>query len=96
MLNTLENLFNLARERKKSPKDGSYTNKLLNNKSLSKAKVLEEINELIEAVDKDTNKIHEAADVFYHLIMYLEANDCLLYTSPSPRALSTSRMPSSA
>ena len=75
MLNTLENLFKLARERKKSPKQGSYTNKLLTDKSLSKAKVLEEINELIEAVEKDTNKIHEAADVFYHLIMYLEAND---------------------
>ena len=75
MLNTLENLFSLARDRKKSPKGGSYTNKLLNDKSLSKAKVLEEINELIEAVEKDTNKIHEAADVFYHLIMYLEAND---------------------
>ena len=75
MLSTLENLFNLARDRKKSPIDGSYTNKLLNDKSLSKSKVLEEINELIEAVEKDTNKIHEAADVFYHLIMYLEAND---------------------
>ena len=75
MLNTLENIFNLARERKKYPVDGSYTNKLLSNKSLSKAKVLEEINELIEAVEKDTNKIHEAADVFYHLILYLEAND---------------------
>ena len=75
MLNTLENIFNLARERKKSPVNGSYTNKLLSNKSLSKAKVLEEINELIEAVEKDTNKIHEAADVFYHLILYLEAND---------------------
>ena len=75
MLSTLETLFNLARERKKSPVDGSYTNKLLNDKSLSKAKVLEEINELIEAVEKDTNKIHEAADVFYHLIIYLEANN---------------------
>ncbi len=75
MLSTLENLFNLARERKKSPVDGSYTNKLLNDKSLSKAKVLEEINELIEAVENNSNKIHEAADVFYHLIMYLEAND---------------------
>jgi phosphoribosyl-ATP pyrophosphohydrolase len=75
MLNTLENLFNLARERKKNPISGSYTNKLLSNKSLSKEKVLEEINELIEAVDKGTNKIHEAADVFYHLIMYLEVND---------------------
>ena len=75
MLSTLENLFNLARERKKNPVDESYTNELLSNKSLSKAKVLEEISELVEAVDKDTNKIHEAADVFYHLIMYLEANN---------------------
>ena len=75
MLSTLESLVNLARERKKSPVDGSYTNKLLSNKSLSKEKVLEEINELIEAVENDTNKIHEAADVFYHLIIYLEAND---------------------
>ncbi len=75
MLNTLESLFYLARERKSAPVDGSYTNKLLSDKSLSKAKVLEEINELIEAVEEDSNKIHEAADVFYHLIMYLEANN---------------------
>ena len=75
MLNTLESLFKLARERKSSPVEGSYTNKLLSDKSLSKAKVLEEINELIEAVEQDSNKIHEAADVFYHLIMYLEANN---------------------
>ena len=75
MLNTLESLFNLARERKKTPVDGSYTNKLLSDNSLSKEKILEEINELIEAVDNNSNKIHEAADVFYHLIMYLEANN---------------------
>ncbi len=75
MLNALENLFNLARERKKTPMDGSYTNKLLSDKTLSKDKVLEEINELIEAVENNSNKIHEAADVFYHLIMYLEANE---------------------
>ena len=75
MLNTLESLFKLARERKSSPVDGSYTNKLLSDKFLSKAKVLEEINELIEAVEEDTNKIHEAADVFYHLAVYLEANN---------------------
>ena len=75
MLNAIENLVKLARERKINPVEGSYTNKLLFDKSLSKAKVLEEINELIEAVEKNTNKIHEAADVFYHLIMYLEAND---------------------
>ena len=75
MLNTLESLFKLARQRKSSPVDGSYTNKLLSDKSLSKAKVLEEINELVEAIEEDSNKIHEAADVFYHLIMYLEANN---------------------
>ncbi len=75
MLNTLENLIKLARERKSSPVEGSYTNKLLTDKLLSKAKVLEEVNELIEAVEENSNKIHEAADVFYHLLMYLEAND---------------------
>ena len=75
MLNTLENLIKLARDRKSSPVEGSYTNKLLKDKSLSKAKVLEEVNELIEAVEENSNKIHEAADVFYHLLMYIEAND---------------------
>ena len=72
MLKILEDLVTLARERKNNPVKGSYTNKLLEEKSLAKEKVLEEINELIEAVDQDSNKIHEAADVFYHLIMYLE------------------------
>jgi phosphoribosyl-ATP pyrophosphohydrolase len=75
MLNTLENLIKLARERKSIPIEGSYTNQLLTDKDLSKAKVLEEVDELIEAIEKDTNKIHEAADVFYHLLMYLEANN---------------------
>ena len=75
MLDTLESLFKLARDRKNNPVESSYTSKLLSDKSLSKEKVLEEINELIESVEKNTNKIHEAADVFYHLIMYLEAND---------------------
>jgi phosphoribosyl-ATP pyrophosphohydrolase len=75
MLSTLENLIKLARERRSSPVEGSYTNKLLTDKALSKAKVLEEVDELIEAIEEDTNKIHEAADVFYHLLMYLEAND---------------------
>ena len=75
MLKILENLIKLARDRKSSPVRGSYTNKLLNDKSLSKAKVLEEVDELIEAVEENSNKIHEAADVLYHLLMYLEAND---------------------
>ena len=72
MLKTLEDLVTLARERKSNPVEGSYTNKLLEDKSLAKKKILEEINELIEAVEQDSNKIHEAADVLYHLIMYFE------------------------
>ena len=72
MLKTLEDLVTLARERKKNPVEGSYTNKLLEDKILAKEKVLEEIDELIDSVEKNKNKIHEAADVFYHLIMYLE------------------------
>ena len=72
MLKTLEDLVTLARQRKNNPIKGSYTNKLLEDQSLAKEKVLEEINELIEAVENNSNKIHEAADVFYHLIIYLE------------------------
>ena len=75
MLNVLEELINLARIRKKNPIEDSYTNKLLKDKNLSKEKVLEEIRELVESVDQNSNKIHEAADVLYHLIIYLESND---------------------
>ena len=74
-MNIFDDLIKLARERKSKPVEGSYTNKLLSDKSLSKAKVLEEVDELIGAVEENSNKIHEAADVFYHLIMYLEANN---------------------
>ena len=74
-MNIFDDLIKLARERKDKPVEGSYTNELLSDKSLSKAKVLEEIDELIEAVEKDTNKIHELVDLFFHLIMYLEANN---------------------
>ena len=75
MFEILVQLMKTIRERKRSSPDSSYTNKLLNNKNLSVAKVKEEIGELIEAVEKDTNKIHEAADVMYHLMVYLEANN---------------------
>ena len=74
MLKILEELVLLARERKNNPVQGSYTNKLLEDKTLAKEKVLEEVKELIEAVEENLNKTHEAADVLYHLMMYLEAN----------------------
>ena len=74
MFNNLEELVKIIRERKNSSPDKSYTNKLLNDKNLSKEKVKEEIKELFEAVEKNTNKIYESADVLYHLLVYLEAN----------------------
>ena len=75
MLQNLEELIKIIRKKKNSSPDKSYTNKLLNDKSLSVAKVKEEMGELIEAVEKNSNKIHEAADVIYHLMVYLEANN---------------------
>ena len=74
MLKTLEDLINIIRDRKSSSDDSSYTSKLLKNRSLSVEKVKEEIAELIEAVENNSNKIHEAADVLYHLLVYLEGN----------------------
>ena len=74
MFNDLEELVKIIRERKNSSPDKSYTNKLLNDKKLSAEKIKEEISELIEAIEKDTNKVHEAADVLYHLMVLLEAN----------------------
>ena len=75
MLKTLEDIILMVRERKTKPQSESYTNKLLTNKELSVGKVKEEVQELIEAVENNTNKVHETADVMYHLIVYLEANN---------------------
>ena len=75
MFENLEQLIKTIRDRKNASPDKSYTNKLLNNKNLSVSKVKEEIAELIESVEKNSNKIHEAADVIYHLMVYLEANN---------------------
>ena len=75
MLKTLEDLIATIRQRKSSSDESSYTAKLLKDKSLSVEKVKEEIGELIEAVENNSNKVHEAADVLYHLLVYLEANE---------------------
>ena len=64
----------IIRQRKESSVEESYTKKLLNNKNLSIEKVKEEIEELIDAIEKNSNKVHEAADVLYHLMVLLEAN----------------------
>ena len=75
MLENLEKLIKIIRERKNSSPDKSYTNKLLNDKNLIVTKVKEEIGELIEAVEDKSNTIHEATDVIYHLMVYLEGNN---------------------
>ena len=75
MLENLEQLIKTIRDRKDSSSDESYTYKLLNDKNLSVAKVKEEIGELIESIEQNSNKVHEAADVIYHLMVYLEANN---------------------
>ena len=74
MFKNLEELIAVIRERKDSLTEKSYTKKLLNNKKLSVEKIKEEVAELIDAIEKDTNKVHEAADVLYHLMVLLEAN----------------------
>ena len=71
MFKNLEFLIKTIRDRKITNSEKSYTNKLLNDKKLSVSKVKEELGELIEAVEKNTNKIHESADVIYHLLVYL-------------------------
>jgi phosphoribosyl-ATP pyrophosphohydrolase len=38
------------------------------------AKVNEEVKELIEAIKKNNNQVHEAADVLYHLLVLLEGS----------------------
>ena len=75
MLKTLEELINIIRQRKNSSNEKSYTNKLLIDKKLSVNKVKEEISELLEAIEKNSNKVHETADVLYHLMVLLEANN---------------------
>ena len=74
MFKTLEELINVIRQRKVSPAKESYTKKLLDNKKLNVEKVKEEIAELIDSIEKNSNKVHEAADVLYHLMVLLEAN----------------------
>ena len=75
MFKVLEELVKTIRERKNTSEHESYTKKLLVDKNLCREKVMEEINELVDALSKKKNEVHEAADVIYHLFVLLEAND---------------------
>ena len=74
MFKTIEELITIIRQRRGSTAEESYTKNLLNDKKLNIEKVKEEVGELIDAIEKNTNKVHEAADVLYHLMVLLEAN----------------------
>ena len=74
-----ENLINLVktiRDRKNKNEDKSYTSSLLSG-GLSKCidKMEEEFGELKEALNNNSNIVHEAADTIYHLLVTLEAAD---------------------
>jgi len=63
MFNVFEALVKTIRDRKSSSEQESYTKKLLVDKNLCREKVMEEINELVDALSKKKNEVHEAADV---------------------------------
>ncbi|MBL60664.1 MAG: phosphoribosyl-ATP diphosphatase [Candidatus Pelagibacter sp.] len=75
MFEVLEELINIIRERKNSTEQYSYTKRLLSNNTLCREKVMEEVKELVDALNKKKNQVHEAADVIYHMLVLLEANN---------------------
>ena len=68
------NLVKIIRDRKNKDEDKSYTSSLLSG-GLSKCidKMEEEFGELKEALNNNSNIVHEAADTIYHLLVTLEA-----------------------
>ena len=74
MSHNLEHLVKTIRDRKKKDKDKSYTSSLLS-EGLVKCidKLQEEFDELKEALNDNSNVVHEAADTVYHLLVTLEA-----------------------
>ena len=74
MLKSLEELVNIIRDRKNSNPEKSYTSQLLSNKKMNVEKVNEEVKELIEAIQKNENQVHEAADVLYHLLVLFDCS----------------------
>ena len=70
----LENLIKTIRKRKKKSKEKSYTSFLLSG-GLTNCidKMQEEFGELTDALNDNSNIVHEAADTIYHLLVTLEA-----------------------
>tara|TARA_B110000116_G_C16476950_1_gene420712 strand:+ start:325 stop:621 length:297 start_codon:yes stop_codon:yes gene_type:complete len=70
----LEDLIKIIRKRNKSSIDNSYTKQLISS-GLPKCidKLQEEFDEFKEALNGNSNIVHEAADTIYHLLVTLEA-----------------------
>ena len=74
MSDTLEKLVRTIKSRKRNDVKSSYTSFLLskgNEHCLNKLK--EELAELENAIKNNKNKVHETADVIYHLLVTLES-----------------------
>ena len=74
MSKNLLELVEVIKDRKNKDKDTSYTSLLLSG-GVEKciAKLEEEFSELKEALNNNSNIIHETADTIYHLLVTLEA-----------------------
>jgi phosphoribosyl-ATP pyrophosphohydrolase/phosphoribosyl-AMP cyclohydrolase len=73
----LPELRRIIQDRMLNPKEGSYTNKLLDDEDKRLKKVVEEAAEVILAVKGGDRKemAWEVADLIYHLMVVLEASD---------------------
>jgi len=69
----IDELLEVFAERKKHPKKGSYTNKLIDDPARLREKLIEEVCELEMAVrsKKKGDIAEEAADVLYHYLLML-------------------------
>ena len=76
MSENLLNLVKIIRDRKNKDEDKSYTSSLLSG-GISKCidKMEEEFGELKDALNNNSNIVHEAADTVYHILVALEAAD---------------------
>ncbi len=75
MSDIIEKLVETIRSRKGKDVKSSYTSFLLSKGTdFCLDKLKEELTELEDAIKNNKNKVHEAADVIYHLLVTLESS----------------------
>ena len=77
MSNQIDELYQVLRDRKENPKAGSYTNQLLADEEEIAKKIGEEAIEVILAAASQGKEriVEETADLIYHTLVLLVAND---------------------